>query len=447
MAIWEAKQKERRDPKFHQYESAAGEGSLIKEWSTTESSGCWVLIFKMFHIRVYSSLFLSTTVTIFNSLLIPLSLFSLVASLALGASRGNLFTLWVAIEVNMLAFVGLMASSFSTPISVFKYFLVQRSGSALFLLVILWRQNQQSTTTIFVASLALAVKLGIAPAHYWLIGVMGARSWGILFILASIQKILPLLAWVVLGVNNDLIIMTGIIFRVLGSLGQIRLKGLLAYSSVFGIRWVLASIGRPEIWLIFLGVYVWSAILFSAIAQGDEREFLWGGRIGGSSIFLKLRAIFGSLSMAGFPPTPGFTVKVWILLERRLEFSSVLNFGLVLSSIFFLSLYIQFRLNLFTNERGGIGGLNPRFGSSICFRVLMLFTSLMLWCLRLGVTHEKFWVSRTSEYYRARRKIIILAERASSKCKGLAGLNRLGPPIARAIIGRSREEEGIQERS
>ena len=90
-----------------------------------------------------------------------------IARIIVGLSRGSIFTLWVALELNLILFLGLCwISSMVADIRMVKYFLVQALSSVLFVWGMvarlgrgfnLWRKR--------LILMGLLIKLGLPPFH------------------------------------------------------------------------------------------------------------------------------------------------------------------------------------------------------------------------------------------------------------------------------------------
>ena len=319
-----------------------------------------------------------------------------IVSVWAGLSASHLFGVWVSLEINLLSFLIVLVSFRTAPSLVFTYFLVQRVGSSGFLIgYFISRGIGAQISLILIMSLVL--KLGAAPLQIWFIRVLGQRSWSVVIWLISIQKVLPFYLFSLWNLWGAPIILLGGLVGVIGSIGQTSLKFLLGYSSVFGVRWLWLGRAYLELWALFLVVYTFRALCFSRLWWGDERGGVWGGEVKEIPLILKVVPIVGGLRMAGFPPLPGFFMKVWLLSAGSLEVGRILRGSLLMLAIFFLFLYVQFLLMFFNSEILSLSPNNPNRRDMWAFWVLIGVFLCLILIYRLGVTHKKFWFSRTSE--------------------------------------------------
>ena len=78
----------------------------------------------------------------------------------------------MALELNLLRFVALLAFRKNNRVWIAcKYFLVQRLGSALFLLTRISASWLSITSFLRLLILALILKLAIAPFQFWIVNI------------------------------------------------------------------------------------------------------------------------------------------------------------------------------------------------------------------------------------------------------------------------------------
>ena len=102
------------------------------------------------------------------------------------------FILWFSIELNIVAFLPLICLTMGSSLEVgLKYFLIQRMGSMLFLFFIIY--NSYIIFSGPAILLVMALKLGRAPFHNWFVSVVSRVRIYIYFLLATVQKMIPVL--------------------------------------------------------------------------------------------------------------------------------------------------------------------------------------------------------------------------------------------------------------
>lgn len=117
-----------------------------------------------------------------------------------------------------------------------KYFLVQTFGSYILLFRGRFLIGEEIKLRLSL-SLALILKRGIAPLHYWFPKVSEELEWEQYFFLRTLQKVAPLvLLFYVVGDSKGFVLNRGVILRaragVVGRLNEVSLRKLLAYSSI-----------------------------------------------------------------------------------------------------------------------------------------------------------------------------------------------------------------------
>lgn len=187
------------------------------------------------HIRVYSSLFLSTTNSIFNYTLRPVFIIALLLRAILGVSRPYFLLTWARLELNLLMFLRVALGIGLRAGEGIKYFIIQRAASGGILASLILLSVSETEVVHKLIAIFLLIKLGAAPFHRWFIRMVAASPWGVLVLLASIQKVIPLFIVRFLGLELGLVIILTRLVRAAGRIGQAKLKPLLGYSSVFRV--------------------------------------------------------------------------------------------------------------------------------------------------------------------------------------------------------------------
>lgn len=206
-----------------------------------------------------------------------------------------------------------------------KYFLAQRLGS-LILLILLFGQafGGVSLERSVICVLPMIVKAGLPPFHVWLIRLFQNRSYFIIIIIRSAQKVLPTyLLLKVMGGWTSLVLIIRFLVGRIGLISQVYLKKFLGYSSVLRVRWVLGRLENLSMGWLYLAIYT--------IALG-----LWGRRRGlfqtstdKTIVKIKVLVVRGVLravallSIRGVPPLLGFYAKLGIL-HYMLELSLII---------------------------------------------------------------------------------------------------------------------------
>lgn len=273
----------------------------------------------------------------------------LVIGTLLTISSDSWFGAWCGLELNLISFIpfiSLKKNQYSSEASL-KYFLIQALGSAFIVLgsmIILYSQNP-----LYILCMALLLKLGAAPVHFWFPQVIEGLSWFQCIVLITIQKLAPiyLLSYCVLSKNNILVFIRGVLSAIAGALGginQILLRKLLAFSSINHMSWIIFAIYiRETSWLLYFIFYRIISISVVFLFNYQQRFHL--NQLTNSSIgSLGLIRFMSLLSLGGLPPFTGFIPK-WIIIQEII-FKKELFVLLVLLIRSLITLYYYLRITI-----------------------------------------------------------------------------------------------------
>nr|YP_009116480.1 NADH dehydrogenase subunit 2 [Cherax bicarinatus]AJD80508.1 NADH dehydrogenase subunit 2 [Cherax bicarinatus] len=278
---------------------------------------------------------------------------SLLSGALLTISSSSWFSAWIGLELNLMSFIPLISSKENQLPSEasLKYFLIQALGSAIIIL--------SSTLTFFIPSvslsfisLALLLKLGAAPFHFWFPQVMEGLNWTQIIILVTIQKLAPmfLISYLSSEYYTYIILsLGGVSSAVVGALGgvnQTSLRKILAYSSINHMSWMLfAMLINETSWMIYFFVYA----LISASAAfyfSSTQTYFFPHLINSNHGSLpKIISMMNLYSLGGLPPFSGFIPK-WIIIQEMILTSFYYPLLiLLLSSLVTLYFYIRLTLS------------------------------------------------------------------------------------------------------
>nr|YP_009659091.1 NADH dehydrogenase subunit 2 [Gephyrocharax atracaudatus]QCQ81476.1 NADH dehydrogenase subunit 2 [Gephyrocharax atracaudatus]QYJ09236.1 NADH dehydrogenase subunit 2 [Gymnocorymbus ternetzi] len=288
----------------------------------------------------------------------------LISSLGLGTTltfmSSHWLLAWIGLEINTLAILPLMAQRHHPRATeaATKYLLIQAASTAMLLYATTfnaWSQgewnivqiNDQIATTLIV--LALAMKLGLAPFHFWLPEVMQGLTLITGLILATWQKLAPLaLLLQISHVAHPLILtalgITSTLMAGWAGMNQTQLRKIMAYSSTAHLGWIIIIIQyTPHLAVLTLGIYVFmtmTAFLTLKATSSTKINMLaqsWSKNPVMATIMLLIL-----LSLAGLPPLTGFLPK-WLILEELTKQAMTALATLIAMSAL-LSLYFYMRL-------------------------------------------------------------------------------------------------------
>nr|ABW73920.1 NADH dehydrogenase subunit 2 [Anolis cooki] len=271
---------------------------------------------------------------------------------------------WIGLELNTLAIIPIISTLHhprSTEAAT-KYFLTQAAASAMILfssMINAWNTGTWDITQMsFLPSnallaVALALKLGLAPAHLWLPEVLQGSTLLTALIITTWQKLAPM-SLIFLSANNlpPMILLTlGVISSVTGGwagLNQTQTRKIMAFSSIAHLGW-MASITSisPNIMIMSLMIYLimttalFSSLIFSKSKTIQDTTTTWT-----LSPTLTITTMLVLLSLGGLPPLTGFLPK-WLILEELIT-QNMSPLALMMAMSALLSLFYYLRLTYTT---------------------------------------------------------------------------------------------------
>ncbi len=268
---------------------------------------------------------------------------------------------WVGLEINLLAFIPVILESKSIVSSsnIIKYFLIQTITSLLILFFIVPFSNKyESHYLSLIFLIALFVKIGLPPYHFWLPRVMQSMSWVNCLVLSTLQKVAPLLLIRTSSVFSKSIfglVSLRILVSSLGGLAQTNLRPLIAYSSIHHIIWCyLALLIKPSIFYFYISAYFLACIVIfltlhiRRIWSLSQLRVVKAIYIG--PVFVRL------ISLAGLPPILGFFPKMLIILNLtnfRIMLILILLVGATLNLVFYFNFILSILfLKVYTYDSG-----------------------------------------------------------------------------------------------
>lgn len=272
---------------------------------------------------------------------------SLIIGSIITISSHSWIIIWIGIELNIISFIPLIYNkkSIYSREATIKYFIVQTLASTILIFsIIIIETSLNLTFKIFINSSlillysSLLMKIGIAPFHFWFPEVIEGLSWNSRFILLTWQKLAPISVITIILQNNFLIIVSILSSSVLGriiGLNQIRLRKILAYSSINHIAWILIGlINSIYIWLIYFLVYVVSN--FNLIFIFSKFNIFNINQLNTLKLSFLEKGIISLnfLSLAGLPPIIGFLPK-WLVISK-----TVCNNQIIIPTILIISTLI-----------------------------------------------------------------------------------------------------------
>nr|AXB38500.1 NADH dehydrogenase subunit 2 [Eupsophus vertebralis] len=294
----------------------------------------------------------------------PYALSIIMSSLALGTittlSSFHWMLAWIGLEINTLAVIPLMTKT-PHPRAIeaaTKYFLTQAAASALILFSSLlnawifgeWTiDTPVNDTSAILLSIAIAMKLGIAPFHFWLPEVIQGVTLQTGLILSTWQKLAPMALMIQLSqsINFSLMLVLGLFSTVIGGWGginQTQIRKILAFSSIAHLGWVVAVLKiSPQLSLFNFILYIlMTSTLFLMFAHLNTKNISELSISWSKTPALTALSLLSLLSLSGLPPLSGFLPK-WLIAQEMIK-QDLIIFALIILLSTLLSLFFYLRL-------------------------------------------------------------------------------------------------------
>nr|ARW71568.1 NADH dehydrogenase subunit 2 [Polychrus auduboni] len=272
---------------------------------------------------------------------------------------------WMGLEINTLAIVPIMSKQHHPRATeaTTKYFLTQAAASALILFSSTvnawhtgtWDITQMTTlTATTLLTLALAMKLGLAPMHFWLPEVLQGVTMNTALIITTWQKLAPM-SLIYLTIHNlspTVLLLMGILsslFGGWGGLNQTQTRKLMAYSSIAHLGW-MATIATmlPNILTFTLMIYIlMTTTMFLTLILANAKTLQDMSMSWTTSPPITIITLLTLLSLGGLPPLTGFTPK-WLILEELTK-QSLISTATIMAISALLSLFFYLRLTYTTS--------------------------------------------------------------------------------------------------
>nr|YP_009058826.1 NADH dehydrogenase subunit 2 [Siganus canaliculatus]AIM54355.1 NADH dehydrogenase subunit 2 [Siganus canaliculatus]UFH80668.1 NADH dehydrogenase subunit 2 [Siganus rivulatus] len=295
-----------------------------------------------------------------NPYVLAILLFGLGLGTTITFASSHWLLAWMGLEINTLAIIPLMAQHHHPRAveATTKYFLTQATAAAMLLFASTtnawlsgqWDIQQMShPLPITMISVALALKIGLAPLHSWLPEVLQGLDLTTGLILSTWQKLAPFALLLQLQPTNSVIlIMLGLASTLVGGWGglnQTQLRKILAYSSIAHLGWMILVLQfSPSLTFLTLLTYfvmTFSTFLVFKLNKSTNINTLATSWAKAPALTALTPLIL--LSLGGLPPLTGFMPK-WLILQELAKQDLGLTATLAALTAL-LSLYFYLRLS------------------------------------------------------------------------------------------------------
>nr|AFB19449.1 NADH dehydrogenase subunit 2 [Illadopsis albipectus] len=285
---------------------------------------------------------------------------SLLLGTTITLSSNHWITAWAGLEINTLAILPLISKSHHPRAveAATKYFLTQAAASALVLFSSMtnaWHTGQWDITQLthptscLILTSAIAMKLGLAPFHFWFPEVLQGSPLTTGLLLSTIMKLPPisLLYMTSPSLNQTLLTCLAIISTALGGwmgLNQTQIRKILAFSSISHLGWMAIIISfSPKLMLLNFCFYVlMTTTVFLTLNSIKTLKLATLMTTWTKTPALSAMLLLTLLSLAGLPPLTGFLPK-WLIIQELTKQDMIVA-ATTISLLSLLSLFFYLRL-------------------------------------------------------------------------------------------------------
>nr|ABB99447.1 NADH dehydrogenase subunit 2 [Calotes htunwini] len=289
----------------------------------------------------------------------PMIFTGIILSTILATTSNSWMLAWLSLELNTLCILPMMSKT-KHPRAIeaaTKYFLTQATASCLLLLAGIlntwltgtWDITQMSnklTSTIML--IALTMKLGTVPMHFWLPEVLQGSTLLTALLISTWQKIAPMSLLFLMSNNTQptFTLILGLLSTAFGGWGgmnQTQLRKMMAYSSIANMGWTIIILTyEPKASMISIFTYIalttptFLLMAYSSTKTLKNMTTLWStSPLTATTMALLL------LSTAGLPPLTGFLPKLIIMNELVTQNLTPLAVVTMMTSLLSLTFYLR----------------------------------------------------------------------------------------------------------
>nr|ACO93855.1 NADH dehydrogenase subunit 2 [Garrulax taewanus] len=285
---------------------------------------------------------------------------SLLLGTTITISSNHWIMAWAGLEINTLAILPLISKSHHPRAieAATKYFLTQAAASALVLFSSMtnaWHTGQWDITQLthpascLILTSAIAMKLGLAPFHFWFPEVLQGSPLITGLLLSTAMKFPPitLLFMTAPSLNQTLLVYMAILSTALGGwmgLNQTQIRKILAFSSISHLGWMVIIISyNPKLTLLNFYLYsLMTATVFLALNSIKTSKLSTLMTTWTKTPALSAMLLLVLLSLAGLPPLTGFLPK-WLIIQELTK-QDMAAAAIMVSILSLLSLFFYLRL-------------------------------------------------------------------------------------------------------
>nr|YP_007890328.1 NADH dehydrogenase subunit 2 [Murina ussuriensis]AFX97581.1 NADH dehydrogenase subunit 2 [Murina ussuriensis] len=300
-----------------------------------------------------------------NPLTMSLVLTTMMLGTLLVMTNSHWFLIWMGFEMNMLAIIPLLTKEHNprSTEAATKYFLTQSTASMLLMAAVFvnllhtghWTVMKPiNLTACAMMTMALTMKLGLTPFHFWVPEVTQGIPLMSGLILLTWQKLAPLsILYIILPYMNTDILMIMALMSVAvggwGGLNQTQMRKIMAYSSIAHMGWMAAvMIYNPSMTLLNLYLYIPMTItMFMLLMMNSTTTMNTLSLTSNKMPLITIFLLITLMSLGGLPPLTGFMPK-WLIIQEMMKNNNIFM-STTMTLLALLNLYFYTRIMYITS--------------------------------------------------------------------------------------------------
>nr|ADZ14480.1 NADH dehydrogenase subunit 2 [Mokopirirakau granulatus] len=287
-----------------------------------------------------------------------LLMFSLTSGTIITMSSSHWLLAWAGLEMNTLAIIPIISKQHHPRATeaATKYFLTQATASAMILFASsmnAWKTGQWNISQLslpeatMLLTLALAMKLGLAPLHFWLPETLQGTTLLTATLISTWQKLAPsaLLLMTINNLNQQTLMILGLISAILGGwlgLNQTQTRKIMAFSSIAHMGWMFMALSMNQnLALITLITYlILTTAMFTTLTMTSSKTLLDLGTTWPQTPTLLTTSMLTLMSLGGLPPLTG--LPKWLILNELMTYNlALISIMMALSTLPNLFFYLR----------------------------------------------------------------------------------------------------------
>nr|YP_010965069.1 NADH dehydrogenase subunit 2 [Rhogeessa genowaysi]WNM91066.1 NADH dehydrogenase subunit 2 [Rhogeessa genowaysi] len=300
-----------------------------------------------------------------NPLIFSLIMTTMISGTLLVMMSSHWFMVWVGFEMNMLAIIPLLTKQHNprSTEAATKYFLTQATASMLLMMAAVinllytghWSiMKLINPTASTMMTMALTMKLGLSPFHFWVPEVTQGIPLSSGMILLTWQKLAPLsVLYMIMPLTNLTLLMVMSLLSIAvggwGGLNQTQLRKIMAYSSIAHMGWMISILMyNPTMTLLNLYIYIamtittFMLLMMSSATTTTSLSHTWN-----KLPLITMMILITMMSLGGLPPLTGFLPK-WLIIQEMTKNNNILM-PTVMALLALLNLYFYTRITYVTS--------------------------------------------------------------------------------------------------